>query len=112
METREKIFHKLGCDDTIVVSSTILKNINKSVGDFISVNGVKLEIVGEVSTFENMGSICWCSQDTFNKMFDLVEYRLYLLSVDDNVQDSLDVLKSEFENNELFLSNLFKRCTG
>ena len=70
-----------------------------------------MEIVGEASTFENMGSICYV-HDAFNKTFDLVEYRLYLLSVDDNVQDSLDAEK-EFENNELsFLSNLFKRCTG
>lgn len=103
-EMREKIFHKLGSEDTIVISSTLLKHIKKSTDDFISINGIKLKIVGEVSTFENMGSICWCSQDTFNKLFDSPEYRLYLLSVNGSIENALSTLKNEFDNYQLSFS--------
>ncbi len=96
-ETRKDIFSKLEDEKTIVVSSTFLKNIKKTVGDSIEVNGISLEIVGEVSTFENMGGVCWCSEYTFNQLFDSMDYELCLLSMEADVNTVVNSLKSKIE---------------
>ena len=85
---RLEVFGKLNEDNTIIVTTTVLKNQNKKVGDTLLIENNKFKIVGAVRSFENMGMKAYISKKNFDSIYNSYDSFLTLISVnkDDIVQ--------------------------
>lgn len=93
-ESREEVFGKLKSDNTVIITTNFSKKIKKEVGDCILIEEQLFEIVGKVSSFENMGSLLFISRENYEKMWDDYDVCLGLITTS---KDKLEVVKADLE---------------
>ncbi len=97
-ENRKILFNRLNEEDTILVTTTFMKNTGKEVGDKISVQGHNLTIVGSVSSIEQMGSLLFISEKNYNNIFSYDEYSLWLFKTEGNINSTIQQIQKAIDN--------------
>lgn len=97
-ENRKILFNRLNEEDTILVTTTFMKNTGKKVGDKITVQGHKLTIVGSVSSIEQMGSLLFISEKNYNNLFSYDEYSLWLFKTDVSINSTIQQIEKAIDS--------------
>lgn len=96
--SRQDVFSQLKEENTIVVTTTFAQNNNLSVGDSLTVEGRAMKIVGEVSSFEEMGEVLFVSKEQFADMFEQAEFELILLTVTGgDTETAVEAIREEID---------------
>ncbi|EJO5347408.1 ABC transporter permease [Clostridium botulinum] len=97
------IFDKLNSGKNIIITTTFSKNTGIKVNDSLKINEVNYNVIGVVSSFENMGKVLFVSKDNFKKDIKVKDKDLCLIEVNNNqiksTKDEIEKLfKYKYEN--------------
>lgn len=99
-------FSMLKEKNTIIISSTLARSINKKIGDYIVVGDVgRVKIVALVDTFENKGMVAFLSEELFQATIEEYDYFMILATCEDN---QIESVYKEFSDNKQSLCNIYK----
>jgi len=120
--SHKEMFERLFEKNSVIISSTVAKNLDLEKGDSFVCGGIELEVKGIAATYDNMGSMIYTSYETlgelqYDQSFDVILFRCGSpntavekiteradeLSVQIFVQTISELFKTNNERNQLMI---------
>lgn len=94
------IFEKLDDGKNIIITTTFSKNTGIKVKDSLKIKDVNYNVIGVVSSFENMGKVLFISKDNFKQDIKVKDKDMCLIKVenDDEIETIIYEIEKLFKN--------------
>lgn len=98
-----KIFDKLDSGKNIIITTTFSKSSGIKLNDSLKIGNVNYQVIGVVSSFENMGKVLFISKDNFKQDINVKDRDLCLIKVSNNeikatTNEIEKLFKGKYEN--------------
>lgn len=96
----QDIFEKLDDGKNIIITTTFSKNTGIKVKDSLKIKDVSYNVIGVVSSFENMGKVLFISKDNFKQDIKVKDKDMCLIKVenDDEIETTIYEVEKLFKN--------------